>query len=113
MVNKKRLLFKIKKEYKPPIKTIIDKPEKVVPDGYFCNEPNGIGHRECPFLQWRKASENKMNRYIKVYNLSVPWCNTELQYCSLLKAYLSIQDCIKDCGINDPSCPDKKGGIEK
>ena len=90
----------MKPYYKPPIKAIKDKKEEVIPKGYYCNEHSSAGGNECPFLQWRQVSKQKLERCQELYKLDIPCGNTILQYCSLLKAYLRLQDCLKDCNIN-------------
>lgn len=109
--------FKVEHRYrKPPIKSIIDKAEEVIPEGYFCTgdgaECSSVGGTECPFLQWRKQTGPRLGKFKKVFNNSktgetvvyydIPAGNKLLQYCSYLKDYLGIQDCIKDCKIKYP-----------
>lgn len=96
---------------KVPIKVIENKPKDFIPYGYYCDEVNDLGMRECPFLQWRKMTPSRLKKFKKVFtNLKtgetvtyydIPAGNTMLQYCSLLRCYLSIQDTIKDCRIKD------------
>lgn len=87
----------MKTYYKPSIKSIIDKKEEAIPQGYYCNENSTIGGTECPFLQFRKMTKSRLNKVTPF----IPYGNTRLQYCSYLKKYLSIQDCVKDCNINE------------
>lgn len=88
-----------KSEYvKFPIKTIIDNPERVIPEGYCCTEYSSVGGYECPFLQWRKMTSSRLKQLKR--EIDIPYGNRLLQYCSFLKAYLSIQDCLKDCQVN-------------
>ena len=108
--------FKVEHRYiKPPIKSIIDKAEEVIPEGYFCTgngaKCSSVGDTECPFLQWRKMTHSRLKKFKKVFTnpktgetvtyYDIPAGNTMLQYCSYLKDYLYIQDCIKDCRIKD------------
>ena len=104
--------FKVEKNYiKPPVKAIIDRAEEFIPYGYYCNEPNEYGQIECPFLQWRKMTPSRLEKFKKTFTntrtgetkvyYDIPWGNVHLQYCSYLKKYLDIQDCIKDCRIKD------------
>ena len=95
--------------YKPPIKAIINKPEDFVPKGYCCCE-YGINGKECPFLQWRKMTPSRLEQFKEIFitkdgreivRYGIPAGNKYLQYCSYLKEYLSVQDCIKDCRIKD------------
>ena len=86
----------MKTYYKPSIKFIIDKKEEAIPQGYYCNGKSIIGGTECPFLQFRKQTNNRW----KLIELGIPYGNKYFQYCSYLKKYLSVQDCIKDCNIN-------------
>ena len=110
--------FKVEHRYrKPPIKSIIDKAEEVIPEGYFCTgdgaECSSVGGTECPFLQWRKQTRPRLDKFKKIFNnpktgetvvyYDIPAGNKLLQYCSYLKDYLGIQDCIKDCKIKYPS----------
>ena len=112
--------FKVEHRYiKPPIKSIIDKAEEVIPEGYFCTGDGAIcssvGGTECPFLQWRKMTPSRLKKFKKVFTnpktgetvtyYDIPAGNRLLQYCSYLKDYLTIQDCIKDCKIKYPGLP--------
>ena len=63
----------------------------IIPKGYFCN-----GDEVCPFLQFRKITNSRLKLVP-----DIPFGNKHLQYCAYLKKYLWIQDCIKDCGINE------------
>lgn len=94
--------------YKPPIKAIINKPKDFVPRGYCCCEHETNG-KECPFLQWRKMTPSRLEQFKEIFVTSkghgiirydIPAENKYLQYCSYLKEYLSVQDCVKDCNIN-------------
>ena len=113
--------YKVHHRYrKPPIKSIIDKAEEVIPWGYYCTgdgaECSSVGGTECPFLQWRKMTSNRLKKFKKVFTnpktgetvtyYDIPAGNTMLQYCSYLKDYLYIQDCIKDCKIKYPGLPE-------
>lgn len=102
--------------YKPPIKAIINKPEDFVPKGYCCCE-YGINGKECPFLQWRKMTPSRLEQFKEIFitkdgreivRYGIPAGNKYLQYCSYLKEYLSVQDCIKDCDINMGWCTDEE-----
>lgn len=103
--------------YKPPIKAIIDKPEDFIPKGYDCFEYE-INGKECPFLQWRKMTSGRLEKFKKTFTNSrtsetkvyydIPAGNKYLQYCSYLKEYLSVQDCLKDCNINMGWCTDEE-----
>lgn len=88
---------------KVPIKIIENKPEDFIPYGYYCNEANDLGMSECPFLQRRKMTPSRLEKFVKDgFGLqAIPAGNKMLQYCSLLRCYLSIQDAIKDCRIKD------------
>ena len=93
--------FKIEHRYiKPPVKSIINKAEEVIPYGYYCTgdgaKCSDVGNTECPFLQWRKRTASRL-KDVK----DIPCGNIYLQYCSYLKKYLDVQDCIKDCRIKD------------
>ena len=81
-----------------PIKAIIDNPERVIPEGYCCAAYSSVGGYECPFLQWRKMTSSRLKQLKR--EIDIPYGNRLLQYCSFLKAYLSIQDCLKDCRVN-------------
>ena len=109
--------FKVEHRYiKPPINSITDKAEEVIPEGYFCTgdgaKCSSVGGTECPFLQWRKMNNSRLEKFKKVFTNSktgetivyydIPAGNKLLQYCSYLKAYLTIQDCIKDCRLKYP-----------
>ncbi len=117
--------FKVEKRYiKPPVKTIIDKAAEVIPYGYYCTgdgaKCSNVGGTECPFLQWRKMTNSRLEKFKQVFtnlktgqtitSYDIPAGNTMLQYCSYLKKYLHIQDCIKDCRIKDywPDEPDEE-----
>ena len=115
--------YKVIHQYrKPPIKSIIDNAEEAIPEGYFCTgdgaECSPIGGTECPFLQWRKMTGPRLEKFKKTFtNLKtsetivyydLPAGNRLLQYCSYLKAYLTIQDCIKDCRIKYPGYSDEE-----
>jgi hypothetical protein len=102
--------------YKPPIKAIIDRPKDFVPKGYCCCE-YGINGKECPFLQWRKMTPSRLEQFKKIFvtkdgqeivRYDIPSGNKYLQYCSYLKEYLSVQDCIKDCDINMGWCTEEE-----
>ena len=108
--------FKVEHRYrKPPIKSIIDKAEEVIPYGYYCTGDGAVcssaGGTECPFLQWRKMTRTRLEKFKQTFtnpvtgqaitSYDIPAGNTMLQYCSYLKKYLHIQDCIKDCRIKD------------
>ena len=108
--------FKVTHRYrKPPIKSILGNAEEVIPEGYFCigdgAECSSVGGTECPFLQWRKMTGPRLEKFKKTFTnpktgetvvyYDIPSGNTLLQYCSYLKDYLEIQDCIKDCRIKD------------
>lgn len=58
----------------------------------YCYTPkkplkNGMGYRvkNCPYFKWKYNKE---------------W-GYKAEYCKYLKDFLSIQDSVKDCGIND------------
>lgn len=58
----------------------------------YCYKPkkplkNGIGYRvkPCPYFKWKYNEEY----------------NEKMEYCTYLKDFLSIQDSVKDCGLND------------
>ena len=93
--------FKVEHRYvKPPVDTIKDKAEEVIPYGHYCigdgAKCSNVGKTECPFLQWRKRTASRLKE-VK----DIPWGNIHLQYCSYLKKYLDVQDCVKDCRIKD------------
>lgn len=79
---------------KARIELIKDKAEEFIPKGFYCAS---YGQKECPFLQFRKQTNNRW----KLIEVGIPYGNKYFQYCSYLRKYLSIQDCIKDCGINE------------
>ncbi len=96
--------FKVEHRYiKPPVKSIINKAEEVIPYGYFCTgdgaKCSNVGGTECPFLQWRKMTPMRLKLHKN--DIDIPLGNKLLQYCSYLNDYLEIQDCIKDCGIKN------------
>ncbi len=84
--------------YKPRVELIRHKAKEVIPRGYYCNEANIFGV-ECPFLQRRKMTNSRLTTLCSL--VDIPQGNTQFQYCSYLKQYLRIQDCIKDCGIKE------------
>lgn len=100
-----------KRDIKPPIKAIKDNAEEFIPYGYYCDEVNEVGMGECPFLQWRKMTPSRLEKFKKTFTntrtgetkvcYDIPSGNKMLQYCSYLKKYLGVQDCIKDCRIKD------------
>ena len=114
----KSKLIKYHNYIKFPIKSIIDKPEEVIPKGYCCTEYTSVGGYECPFLQWRKMTKNRLELFKKTFTnprtgetktyYDIPAGNKLLQYCSYLKDYLEVQDCIKDCQINMGYCTEEE-----
>ena len=104
--------FKVEHRYvKPPVDTIKDKAEEVIPYGHYCigdgAKCSNVGKTECPFLQWRRRTAFRLKE-VK----DIPYGNIYLQYCSYLKKYLDVQDCVKDCRIKH-YWPEEEEEVEK
>lgn len=84
---------------KKHIVTLAEAIDRIPHDEFYCNDSG-----RCPFWQLRKFSKNKQIKIVQKYHIfGIPtwYARThELEYCSFLKEYLSIQDECKDCGIN-------------
>lgn len=93
------------------IDLIRNKAEEYIPKGGCCWDLFGNNDIRCPFFQLRKMTQSRLNKLTKIIKdphtneliefCFIPYGNHFLQYCSYLKKYLSIQDNIKDCGINE------------
>lgn len=83
---------------------------KSVPEGPYCAD-----WPVCPFHTYRKMSKKEFRRFRET-RPTPSWSRRErMEYCALLRDFLSIQDGVKDCGINDdwPEEKPESGGEKK
>ena len=84
---------------KKHIVTLKEAIDRIPHDEFYC-----LDSGRCPFWQLRKFSKGKLHKLrLKHHIWALPiWYSKshQLEYCSFLREYLSIQDGCKDCGIN-------------
>ncbi len=84
------------KKTKKHIITVKEAIERVPRSDCYCDG--------CPFIQIRSFTKRKQAKLVKknqIFGIPVWYAGEhQLEYCAFLKTYLSIQDHIKDCGIN-------------
>lgn len=85
---------------RPKHRITLEEAIKNIPyDECYCNDRG-----TCPFFRLRYLTRTKMLRIAKDKDwFGIPACHykrNRLEYCLLLDDWLSVQDGIKDCGIN-------------
>ena len=90
------------------IKLMLNNAEQYIPKGYCCVYSEGKEWVRCPFYQLRKVTKSRFEQFKVIvdentgeYYYFLPYNTNRLEYCSYLKKYLSVQDMIKDCEVNE------------
>jgi hypothetical protein len=74
------------------------KPSELIPDGPYCTG--------CPFLTHKAMPAKQFADFEEEYCVPAGTKRTSMEWCAYLNAWLTIQDEVKDCFINDSDEPE-------